>query len=569
MERNAQVELMAEIYSRSYSLLVWLGESDEHSTRALGLIEKLGKKIEYVRESEADLPQWICQSNFADPQVFEHFGLEPFTTDDWLSIAHFLQRTWFNRVWTIQEYCLPMLKRVLCGRKHQPLIHLTAFSNFMTNAKWVVMLLHLAGLPKDEPFGCNLLMNAAMLSPRLDGMLDSRLCRQYGASHNDPVHRVASYAAYAVAASRRREAGDSRDKVIALLALASKFQSPTTRLVPLPDYSKSTNQVYVDFVQYVLSVTSRLAILSQVETPEESSNPGLPSWVSDYRCKRRDFFDTFAMSMKGSASKEEIAPCIKVYMDRELELRGYYLTQVTQTCQADLRRADYDCLSLLRFAKETHLGLCGSNWIEPFLHTMTASALTAASPHTLRDSFEHYLCWKIFTSKEICRPGARFGKYDDVTELMNRVHNYKSHIVSLCSGSVLSPRSESLEAILAQIEAVSLRLRGTSNFHVSSDQERYNLTLQQEPLSAAIASATYWRRLLRTDISAIGLGPQGSMAGDEVWIFPGSKVPILLRSTAHGKRKVVGEVYLHGYMNGEAFDAGTLVVGDHRVVVLE
>ena len=92
-----QVELMGEIYSRCKWLLVWLGDSDKHSTRAMPLISKLGEATESDWDDEPKEIEWILNSTFGDSKVFAHFDISPFTSEDWLSIAHFLSRTWFYR----------------------------------------------------------------------------------------------------------------------------------------------------------------------------------------------------------------------------------------------------------------------------------------------------------------------------------------------------------------------------------------------------------------------------------------------------------------------------------------
>jgi hypothetical protein len=54
-----------------------------------------------------------------------------------------------------------------------------------------------------------------------------------------------------------------------------------------------------------------------------------------------------------------------------------------------------------------------------------------------------------------------------------------------------------------------------------------------------------------TDSGYLGLAPQGSIAGDAVWIVQGGKVPFVLRPTGEGSFRFVGEAYVHGRMFGE------------------
>jgi hypothetical protein len=55
----------------------------------------------------------------------------------------------------------------------------------------------------------------------------------------------------------------------------------------------------------------------------------------------------------------------------------------------------------------------------------------------------------------------------------------------------------------------------------------------------------------------VGLAPPDTEARDLVCIIFGCSVPVVLRSTARsGEFKFVGECYVHGMMDGEAFDRG-------------
>ncbi|KAB5550000.1 hypothetical protein GE09DRAFT_1241893 [Coniochaeta sp. 2T2.1] len=62
-------------------------------------------------------------------------------------------------------------------------------------------------------------------------------------------------------------------------------------------------------------------------------------------------------------------------------------------------------------------------------------------------------------------------------------------------------------------------------------------------------------RLFRTDKGYLGLGTECLGPGDEVWIVPGSRVPLILwrlkgDSSSPGRHRLVGGTYLHGVMEG-------------------
>ncbi|KAL9069584.1 MAG: hypothetical protein Q9157_006112 [Trypethelium eluteriae] len=62
------------------------------------------------------------------------------------------------------------------------------------------------------------------------------------------------------------------------------------------------------------------------------------------------------------------------------------------------------------------------------------------------------------------------------------------------------------------------------------------------------------RRFLITKNGYIGLGPRETKVGDSIVILQGGRVPVVARRAASGHWRVVGESYIHGIMQGEAFD---------------
>lgn len=96
----------------------------------------------------------------------------------------------------------------------------------------------------------------------------------------------------------------------------------------------------------------------------------------------------------------------------------------------------------------------------------------------------------------------------------------------------------------------------------------------------AIEQATNYRTLFITQAGHIGLGPTTTKIGDEIYVILGCSVPLVLRSQnvrqyhrqeqtilgarlqAHSRglsrrthrqcHRLIGECYLHGFMDGEA-----------------
>ena len=68
--------------------------------------------------------------------------------------------------------------------------------------------------------------------------------------------------------------------------------------------------------------------------------------------------------------------------------------------------------------------------------------------------------------------------------------------------------------------------------------------------SLAIGRLYYKRRFFRSR-KGMGLAPESALEGDQIWFLSGGSVPFLLRQLSDGIFRLVGECYVHGFMNGE------------------
>lgn len=76
------------------------------------------------------------------------------------------------------------------------------------------------------------------------------------------------------------------------------------------------------------------------------------------------------------------------------------------------------------------------------------------------------------------------------------------------------------------------------------------------------------RSLYRTSNRYLGLGPDSMRVGDEVWALQSTHVLFVLRkSENNAKYRLVGEAYLHGFMQGEMLD-GVLQLQIGRIAIL-
>ena len=72
------------------------------------------------------------------------------------------------------------------------------------------------------------------------------------------------------------------------------------------------------------------------------------------------------------------------------------------------------------------------------------------------------------------------------------------------------------------------------------------------------------RSFIISDTGHFALGPLSTRPNDLFVVFPGIRMPLLLRrKVGSGNYRIVGPAYLHGFMDGEAIEAHKR--GDYRL----
>jgi hypothetical protein len=95
----------------------------------------------------------------------------------------------------------------------------------------------------------------------------------------------------------------------------------------------------------------------------------------------------------------------------------------------------------------------------------------------------------------------------------------------------------------------------TSELHGTALPETRNDSTDSDAFETTFSHARHLRLFL-TGRRYLGVGPEGLLEHDSVWIIPGLRVPLVLREVAFHTFHVVGGAYVHGFMQGEALDSG-------------
>jgi hypothetical protein len=227
-ERARQVRMMDRIFKNAYKVAIYLGEHDEGS---LILFEELGAAQQALVETST------CHRPHPGSRiVFE--------------VERLYERSWFSRVWVLQEVAEAEDWDVTltCGSSTVYLAALCAL-HFDYDRRTALTYV---GWPL--PFG--------RLYDNQWEMFQSQTTAQ-------------SNLWALLCGSRHCLATDPRDKVFALRSLVDRMRSQMDDLI---DYSRSTEDTYVEVAKFLLPVLG-LWILTAARHPHDRA---MPSWIPDW-----------------------------------------------------------------------------------------------------------------------------------------------------------------------------------------------------------------------------------------------------------------------------------------------
>ena len=118
-ERGQQVKRMSQIYPLSDIVIIWIGPESEDSTHALETLQYFSEQVEYIIAH-----RWGDAPNAQERDWWRDGHTLPYDKKTWKSISSLLHRSWFERVWVLQEALLSNRVMLQCGRDSIPWVNL-------------------------------------------------------------------------------------------------------------------------------------------------------------------------------------------------------------------------------------------------------------------------------------------------------------------------------------------------------------------------------------------------------------------------------------------------------------
>ena len=545
LERSKQVLFMHDIYRLAQSVIVWLGPQ----TRSLYLAIQAMEALSSVSED-----QFASMQDYTFTQQFPYglLAIPLIKSEAWEACMEFFARSWFGRAWIFQEAVLARQIQVICGRSELPWAMIAHMSSFLTASGWGSWI----SLNRNrEP---NAVYSAIYIAKsRTAGHRGSRDPRTEGF--------LSLYQTCDLILHHGRllfQASDPRDMVYAALGCSYRQIQEYVS----PNYAKSIAEVYTECSWAILRCIPNLWLMSAVEDASIRKTEHIPSWVPDFSVPLiptplHTLLEDSATKYRASGTWTRIIH-IPQSIDLALTISGAQfkcIVDVGETYENLLTaKAQYTSLDRLipklRYPERT-----GESNIEALWRTLIGDNLQGQFPARAQAStlFRMWISWQVAyllhvdggsanTMLDLVLPSGYQGEMIAQKKLHRRATENTLKMFDVLKREDITDILPPPEEIRDCEPKVSAFLRDpTVTFPDHSRARIYQLQMSK---------VLRGRRVIRAEDGYLGLAPRSTQPGDEIWIFPGSFVPLVLRKVDLSRRqyRLVGEAYVHGIMRGEA-----------------
>ncbi|KAM4058414.1 heterokaryon incompatibility protein [Hirsutella rhossiliensis] len=497
-ERSRQVQLMSLIYSRAVRTLIWIGPDLDACSAAWQLVDEIYRVFQ-TQNPRAKFVADIPFRMYSD-QNHAASGLPEWNDGLWRHLRRLFKLPWFTRSWIVQEVALSRGDPVILhGQRRYMWHHLGWASSWLRRNGY----LRLEQVP-------NQIQNVETISN---------------------IRRSSApwcLGALSVATSIKCHATDQRDKIYALIGLAAENQDVSH----VPDalranYKIDVTQVYTKVAIFLLWTYKTLSFLTRANGVSEDVSWAqrkhrlalLPSWVPNW-CDFAVAERHVAKSLTWLSHPNDAGAATLRFPDHYNASCGLHAKLYESLDQSVLRLSGLKADIVVNTAvfDDVPQSSEGHGHDSQFLQLWRAALPSLQATKSLADWIS---CWINATTAEqyrlagstpeqILRDGSAF--------LLELLSSHK--------------HPESSQEIIVQLR----------EFPVGGKPESY---------TSLASNFCLHRKFIVTAKDRMGIGPDATRAGDQVFVIFGGGVPYIIRKQERGSL-FVGESYIHGLMGGEA-----------------
>ncbi|KAK5745778.1 hypothetical protein LTR17_001280 [Elasticomyces elasticus] len=285
-ERSRHITYMHIVYQQAVSVIVWLGRASDDSDVAFDQIETICQRCMPWPENEQEMNAKFASAIESVVTAYQHHRTRH---DPWRPLANLFSRSWWQRIWVVQEVAFGDPVIVMCGHRRVSMAHL-----LLTGEAFRQLHFHSPDLLTQDP---RIVADNTYVDFLASVVVPTQLLT-YQALRRELKDVNLEYVLTNLA--RHRACSDSRDKVFGLLNLVARGQWPCE-----PDYRDNAKGVFKLAMLKIVELRRDLNILASCEAetdgrwPVSSSHLGkllqeahladLPSWVPDWTTVRLTF----------------------------------------------------------------------------------------------------------------------------------------------------------------------------------------------------------------------------------------------------------------------------------------
>jgi hypothetical protein len=563
-ERNVQVPLMCEIYQNAARTVCFLGPANKSTRDMYKMLEELAQERRTleaeVRTHQSDATNTILPAFLNDLPVapIKTEVSEKYIGDQ--TIVSLATNKWWHRAWTVQELMLSSNAVLMLSR------YTIAWEDFrvgvdhgLSTQIWGHVAYGFLVNPVTVPY---LSMRALMGRYRRPN--------QMGSSAVDLLHLLIH--------CRHRDSTDPRDKIYAVLGLlrathpeVMRHEVSDTLSVAL-DYDHDVVYVYRETCQELVQKTGNMDILGVCP---KSARPYLPSWATDWSIADRIgsplMQDSLDRARTTHAAKQTRVNARFSDDGASMIITGYELTSAITLAEVlpnpvlkNAAGANYPQsipnIDVPELEVPENTPRLGRYWLKfKFLMACMRPVFRIVSKIYLDDFmalisvFSALFAWERFAASQ---PPTNPGETPDAV-----------YWQTLCAGTYKNGSIEETRMLFKTWSNLLQPLRKFMKNHPKFTAKHpffWFLVFQRATWRSygefwPYISCSHHRRLGRAANGWLCLLPQETKVGDVIILARGGRVPLVIRSDEKGYYTFVGEAYIHGIMDGEAFDESKCV----------
>ncbi|KAE9365590.1 HET-domain-containing protein [Stipitochalara longipes BDJ] len=499
-EKESQVQLMRIIFSNAKRTLIFLGDIEDKQAQKMSKFAlwsiKFGLSMLRHRVNLLSSPQ-IRVWDLGDGRSR---SLTPFSFEFYLELIGMLRMPWFQRAWVVQEVAVSSKATIFWGSSQYDWEDVIQALKFMSKVNFplafIVTLENISTIEEERKF-------YREGQSKLNGVLLRH---------------------------QRCMAKDPRDKIYSFCGLV---KTPSSREPVRISYQDDVSTIYREVALKILEEDQSLDLLSRPPSLAGSRMKNLPSWVPDWSIS-----STSTLTYAWGHGPLSLAGTVVTNGNENPRFAVSHGSKYSPK----LSSSDTLIAEGYQFDKIIEIG--------PIFYGVQVPYTVQSFPEILREWVHHFAT--LFRARNV------FVKWQQVADVQSKRLYFTGETMREAFLQTLSAAEiHDSERVRFELE---LWDKGTSSpfglIYSTFVFVRNFITDRPFLLFEIQGRYALHRRVVRTQNGFLGLASHATEVGDDLMVCKGSTIPLIMRRCGEKEDefRLIGDAYVHGIMNGEAFD---------------